>query len=396
MKARWSHCIDIENMLREIMLDGKHAEFIVKKYNSAPNKGSKDRKFLAEAVFTIVKNFRYYEYLANFCEEELKFKMIINVYFHLNSISPPQGNDWPLLDLNVFESKLSEVASYPSVVFSMPEWLDNIGEQMLPNSWQKIREVSVQQAPVFIRINNLRADIKKVRNHLEKEGISFEVINEVCLKLNQRINLNTDKAYDAGWFEIQDEGSQMIGAFANPAADQFIIDACAGAGGKSLHMAALMENEGNILSLDVNEKALVQLKIRAERAGATIISVSDYNDAEKLKSLNDSANLVLCDVPCSATGVMRREIDQKWKFTGEKLENLLLIQQEILQNASLWVKKGGYLVYATCSVLPTENEIQIDSFLKRNPNFALIGSKQLLPESNGHDGFYMCKMQKTM
>jgi len=386
--------VDIENALREIMLEGQHAEFIVKKYTSSPNKGSKDRRFIAQSVFTIVKNFRYYEYLANFCEEELKFKMIINVYFHFNNISPPQGNDWPILALDSFQSKLSDAASYPSVVYSMPEWLDKIGEQILHNSWQKIREVSVELAPVFIRINNIRSDINKVRKHLEKEGISYEVINDVCLKLNQRINLNTDKAYAAGWFEIQDAGSQMVGTFANPAPEQFIIDACAGAGGKSLHMAALMENQGNILSLDVNEKALAQLKIRAERAGIKIIAVSDYNDMEKLRSLNDSADLVLCDVPCSATGVMRREIDQKWKFTSEKLENLILVQKEILQNASLWVKKGANLIYATCSVLPMENGQQVDEFLSKNDDFVKIEEEHLFPESNGHDGFYMCRIQR--
>lgn len=396
MKARWSHCNDIKNGLAEIMDQGQHAEYIVKKYTSSPHKGSKDRKFISEAFFTIVKNFSYFNYLASGTEDIVAINEdIINAYLFEKEIAAPDGPDWKKGNPDDFNERRNKAKDIPHILYSMPEWLDKFGATSLGKKWPEIRKISVEQAPIYIRINFLKTTKQEVINYISSLGIEHDVINEECILLKQRMNLVSDIAYKGGWFEIQDFGSQTIGHFANPVAGSFVIDACAGGGGKTVHMAGLMENEGTILALDINEKALNNLKARAIRAGIDIIGTSNYEDEDQIASLINSADLVLCDVPCSATGVMRREIDKKWRFSREKLDEILVIQQQILAQSSTWVKKGCNLVYATCSVLPIENEKQIDKFLKDNASFKKIDEKILLPVSGGHDGFYMCKMERV-
>jgi len=393
LKARWTHCNEIRSALREIMEEGRNAEYTVKKYTASPNKGSKDRKFIAEAVFGIIKNFRYYSFISPETDDPYTGELL--AYLITNNILPPNGEEWSRYPRELTESKIREADFIPGVRYSMPQWLDELGMSQLPHQWEDIRKVSVEKAPVYIRVNNLLANVRKVSGHLSKKGIEHTIENEHCIRLIDRLNVQTDNAYLNGWFEIQDMGSQSVAVFCNPLPGQAVIDACAGAGGKTLHLADLMHNEGNILALDVNEKALEQLKIRARRAQASIIAVSNYSDPQKILDLDDSADLVLCDVPCNATGVMRREIDQKWKLSPEKLEELLHTQIHILDRASSWVVPGGHLVYATCSVLPQENHEQIRAFLQKHPDYKLIEEKQLFPVHNGHDGFYMCRMQRS-
>lgn len=374
------------------MEEGRNAEYTVKKYTSSPNKGSKDRKFIAEAVFSIIKNFRFYSFIGP--EADDPYTGTLLAYLVINNILPPDGEEWNRYPHVLTESKIREANLIPEIRYSMPQWLEEIGMRQLPHHWPEIRKVSVEKAPVYFRVNNLLTDVSRVSGHLNKNGIGHVIENEHCIRLTDRINAKTDDAYLNGWFEIQDMGSQAIAAFCNPLPGQAIIDACAGAGGKTLHLADLMHNEGNILALDINEKALEQLKIRARRARASIIAASDYSDPQKILDLDDSADLVLCDVPCSATGVMRREIDQKWKLSPEKLEELLHTQIHILGRASSWVVRGGHLVYATCSVLPQENHEQIRVFLQKHQDYKLVEEVQLFPRHNSHDGFYMCRMQR--
>ncbi|MBK9399132.1 MAG: RsmB/NOP family class I SAM-dependent RNA methyltransferase [Saprospiraceae bacterium] len=396
MKARWSHCIDVKNGLFEIMNQGQHAEFIVKKYTSSPNKGSKDRKFISEALFTIVKNFSYYQYLAKGLSDHKDIdEDIINAYLFEQGIDAPDGPDWKKSNINEMAERKKAIQDIPHLLYSMPLWMDEIGTASLGEKWQDIRKISVEQAPIYIRINFIKTNMQEVVNYFSSLGIDHEVLSEDCILLKQRINLLNDIAYQGGWFEIQDMGSQSIGHFAHPNANSFVIDACAGGGGKALHLASLMGNTGQILALDINEKGLANLKIRARRAGADIIGSSNYSDEEKIKSLQASADLVLCDVPCSATGVMRREIDKKWRLTQEKIHHLLETQRQIMSDASKWVKPGGKLVYSTCSVFPMENEDQVNQFLTSNPDFKKLEAVQLFPESGGHDGFYMCSMMRS-
>jgi 16S rRNA (cytosine967-C5)-methyltransferase len=171
-----------------------------------------------------------------------------------------------------------------------------------------------------------------------------------------------------------------------------VVDACAGAGGKSLHIAAMLKNKGAVVSMDIEERKLQELEKRAKRAGAAIIKTRVVN-SRAVSELNDFADRVLLDVPCSGLGVLRRNPDAKWKLTKEFIENIRLTQQEILSSYSKMLKPGGVLVYATCSILPSENDLQVKKFLEGNTGFEFIEDRKVMP-SEGFDGFYMAKLKR--
>lgn len=172
-----------------------------------------------------------------------------------------------------------------------------------------------------------------------------------------------------------------------------IIDACAGGGGKTLHLAACMKNQGRIVALDTVDWKLSELKKRARRAGAHIIETRVIDSGKTIKRLAATADRVLLDVPCSGLGVLRRNPDTKWKLSPNSIDEVAATQQQILSQYSTMVKPGGYLVYATCSILPQENEQQVKNFLDRNPSFELDAQKNVWP-SAGFDGFYMARIKR--
>jgi len=392
IKARWSHCNDIKSAIEEIMLQGNNTEITVKKYTSSSKKGAKDRRFIADAIYSIIKNYRFYEFISPTSNHPING--IIAAYFYQNNILPPEQEDWNIIEATKIEELKKLALTMPEVKFSVPQWLHDLGIKSLPDNWINIIKASILKAPIFIRVNNLKTNFRKLSNYFNKNNIQHKVENEHCIRLLDRMNLSQNKAFSDGWFEIQDLGSQQIAHFCNPRPGDFVIEACCGAGGKTLHLADLMENSGTIMALDVNNKAQEALKQRAQRASISIINIADYSDKDRLNLLIHTAQIVLCDVPCSATGVMRREIDQKWKLTPDKLQSLIDLQYQILVQSSKWVMVDGFLVYATCSVLPVENKDQITRFLELNPNFIFVEEKTLYPTEDGHDGFYMCKMRR--
>jgi 16S rRNA (cytosine967-C5)-methyltransferase len=189
----------------------------------------------------------------------------------------------------------------------------------------------------------------------------------------------------------------MVTELLDPKPGMRIIDTCAGAGGKSLHMASLMDNKGQIIALDIYKKKLVELKRRARRAKAFNLETRHIENNKVIKKLKGSADAVLIDAPCSGLGVLRRNPDAKWKLTHDFINNIKQTQQQILQSYSNLVKSGGTLVYATCSILPSENRGQIDEFLSSEAGhgFKLLKDKSILTHQSSQDGFYMAKMVLT-
>lgn len=214
------------------------------------------------------------------------------------------------------------------------------------------------------------------------------------LVLVERKNVFSTKAFQLGFFEVQDWSSQQVAPMLDVAPGMRVIDACAGAGGKTLHLAALMKNKGKILALDIYEWKLKELRTRASRNGVDIIEVKVIEGQKTIKRLESSADRVLLDVPCSGLGVLRRNPDSKWKLSIEEIERLSLLQQEILTSYARMVKVGGKLVYSTCSILPSENERQVLSFLEKNPEFVLIKQKVFMPQDHNSDGFYMAQLER--
>jgi len=174
-----------------------------------------------------------------------------------------------------------------------------------------------------------------------------------------------------------------------------LIDACAGAGGKSLHAASLMKNKGRIIALDIHEKKLAELKKRSARAGCDIIEAKLIEGSKTIKRLEKTADRLLLDVPCTGLGALRRNPDTKWKLTLERVDELRQIQADILLNYSTMLKPGGLMLYATCSILPSENELQVKNFLNQHKDFKLIAEKHFWPGDNDFDGFYAAQIQRN-
>jgi 16S rRNA (cytosine967-C5)-methyltransferase len=203
------------------------------------------------------------------------------------------------------------------------------------------------------------------------------------------------KSFHEGRFEVQDAASQMVAPFVDVAPGMRVIDACAGAGGKSLHLAALMNNKGRLIALDVAGWKLDELRRRARRAGVSNLETRLIDSPKVIKRLAESADRVLLDVPCSGLGVLKRNPDTKWKLTEKQLEEIGRQQEEILNAYCTMVRPGGDLIYATCSILPSENEKRISAFLERRGGmFERVEEKRLWP-SDGFDGFYMVRLRRA-
>jgi 16S rRNA (cytosine967-C5)-methyltransferase len=207
------------------------------------------------------------------------------------------------------------------------------------------------------------------------------------------------ECFKKGFFEVQDAGSQMIAPLLNPQPGERVVDACAGAGGKSLHLAACMKNKGKIISMDIHEWKLNELKKRAARGGVDIIETKVIETNKTIKRLENSFDKILLDVPCSGMGVIRRNPDTKWKLSMEEIDRMILLQREILRDYSKMGKSKSTMVYATCSILNRENEDQVKWFLtetEEGKSWKLVEEVRLWPHKDGFDGFYAAKMERSI
>jgi 16S rRNA (cytosine967-C5)-methyltransferase len=252
------------------------------------------------------------------------------------------------------------------------------------------------QAEVILRTNTLRTNKASLQKKLAEEGIETVFIDGYpdALKLVERGNVFTSNCFKDGLFEVQDASSQLVAAYLDVEPGMRVIDTCAGAGGKTLHLSSLMENKGQIIAMDIYESKLKKLKIRTRRAGAHNITTKLIDSQKVIKKMKGTADRVLIDAPCSGIGVLRRNPDSKWKLQPEFVENIIKTQAEILENYSQMVKVGGKMVYATCSILPSENEKQVKIFLKNNENWQIIKDHKVSPYKSGYDGFYMTLLER--
>jgi 16S rRNA (cytosine967-C5)-methyltransferase len=294
------------------------------------------------------------------------------------------------------KGKFDQAQSVRKIKESIPDWMDALGVAELGKQWDKEISALNKQAPVVLRANTLRAS----RLQLEKALNTAEIETTVdpkykdALILKERKNVFKTDAFKSGLFEVQDASSQLVAEYLDVKPGMRVIDTCAGAGGKTLHLAALMENKGQIIAMDIYSGKLKELKRRAKRAGAHNITTRPIESSKTIKKLKESADRVLIDAPCSGLGVLKRNPDAKWKLQPEFLEKIKQTQSEILENYSKLVKKGGQLVYATCSVLPSENEKQVLHFLEKNEDFLFVKEKKVSPSKSGYDGFYMALLER--
>jgi 16S rRNA (cytosine967-C5)-methyltransferase len=382
-------------ILQDIFTKNRYADKAIEQaFRQNPQWGSRDRRFIAEGVYDIVRHFRLYSELA---ESPGNFWFITAVWLVIKNGEVPDWQEFRHVNPAHILSRKAYLEQSPPVYESYPDWLWELGLQELGEpAWAGEARAMNVQAPVFLRANSLKTSREALAEQLKKERIETSEVNGVtdALKLSRRDNVFQTRLFREGFFEVQDAGSQLISEFLDPKPGEFVVDACAGAGGKSLHLAALMKNKGKIISLDVEAWKLEELKKRARRAGVFNVEARPILPGETISQLKDKADRLLLDVPCSGLGVLKRNPDTKWKLSSDAMEGIRATQQEILSAYSSMLKTGGHLVYSTCSILPSENRQQVDTFLERHASFGLVRERTLLP-SEGFDGFYMALLKKT-
>ena len=321
--------------------------------------------------------------------------------------------------LTAFSSR--NLADAPAhVQGDVPEWIVPSLETAFGDDWLEEAKALAERPTLDLRVNSLKAHRDKVLKALDHAGAAATRIARLGVRIaagegpSRLPNVTAELSFQKGWFEVQDEGSQIVADLASPQEGEQVLDYCAGGGGKTLAMAATMDNKGQVHAFDADPKRLAPIIERLKRAGTRNVQVHDSR--KSLDLLTGKLDRVLVDAPCTGTGTWRRRPDTKWRLTQRNLEERVTQQQEALAEASVFVRPGGRLLYVTCSVLPEENEAQIARFLAANPAFAsedatatwtrIFGdaapkprsgdgtSVTLTPATTGTDGFFFAALTR--
>lgn len=298
---------------------------------------------------------------------------------------------WPVR----WTRRLAQAQLDPPCFYSLSPFLWDRLQASHGNELKTILAALNQHQPPTLRVNTLKSTPTAVMQSLQSNGFSVQKLGPETLSVRGETHLHHTEAFRNGWFEIQDRHSQQVAPFCQVKPGQRVLDGCAGAGGKSLHLAALMQNRGQIIAMDIVAQKLERLQERARRAGVHCLQSRLKTSTKTLKRLRDSFDLVLIDAPCSGTGTLGRHPEIKFTLTQQRLDQLQNEQAELLRRHAWVVKPGGTLVYATCSLLNEENTEQISSFLNSFPDFHLQQAQTLLPDSQGGQGFFMARLQRA-
>ena len=390
--------IGIHDALQETFFeDKKYADKVIERVLKANKKwGSQDRAVVSEIFYNIIRWRKRLEYYIGEGAKPNNIYRLILAYLLWSNTEYKRFDEFSGLKIADILTKIKkETFPTKAIEHSVPEWLVEILEQELGSVWEREVIALNEQASTILRANTLKISPKSLVDELACENISAFTINGYpdAVQLEEKKNVFLTSAFKDGFFEVQDASSQKIGRFLEVAEGQRVVDACAGAGGKTLYLSALMKNKGQIIALDIFEWKLAELKRRAKRAGAHNIETRLISDNKVIKRLHEKADRLLIDAPCSGLGVLKRNPDSKWKIDTEFIDRIKVEQQKILQDYSKMLKKGGKMIYATCSILPSENNLQVEKFLSNNPDFRLIKDEKIMP-SQGYDGFYMALIER--
>jgi len=378
--------------------------------------GQKDRAFVAETVYAVLRRKSLLEHIA---APHLTARHLILAYLariqglSLRELEPllHEGeNDW------LKQVKAVSTDDLPLAVRTdFPGWLtERLAARMPEEEILALARGMQQPAPLDLRANTVLASRDEVLAILKRDGIAAEAMpySPVGVRIREKPAINRHPLFLTGKIEVQDEGSQLIGYLLAPKRGEMIADFCAGAGGKTLLLGALMHSLGRIYAFDVSAKRLTQLKPRLKRSGLSNLHpqlISNENDI-KIKRLAGKLDRVLVDAPCSGLGTLRRNPDLKWRQKPQDIAELTVKQAAILTAAARLVKVGGRLVYATCSILEEENEQIVEAFLAAHPEFELRAASEVLAQQNialdtgkyfkltphvhGTDGFFAAVMER--
>lgn len=378
--------------------------------------GARDRAFVAETVYGVLRRKRLLEHFAAPYADPRH--LILAALARLQGLSLRELEPLLQKDENEWLKQVKAVSTDDlplEVRADFPDWLTERLVARLPEEEILTLARGMQQpAPLDLRVNTVLASRDEVLGILGREGIAAEATpySPVGVRLKEKPAINRSPLFLTGKIEVQDEGSQLLGYLVAPKRGEMIADFCAGAGGKTLLLGALMHSQGRIYAFDVSEKRLTQLKPRLKRSGLSNLHpqvIANENDL-KIKRLAGKLDRVLVDAPCSGLGTLRRNPDLKWRQQPSDIEELTLKQAAILNAAARLVKAGGRLVYATCSILEEENEQIVEAFLTAHPEFQLIEASAVLaqqhiavdtgkylklaPHVHGTDGFFAAVMER--
>jgi len=354
-------------------------------FRENPLLGGQDRAFIAETVFGILRHRFFLESLT----ERITPRSLVLAYlvkFHgmnlreLTSLVSESETKW------LSEIKAIKLDTLPlAIQAEFPEWLVEKLKQSMTDADILNLGFSLQKsAPLDLRVNTILAKRNQVLETLSQEGIeALETPYSPCgIRLTGKPAINRHELFLSGKIEVQDEGSQLLGYLLAPKRGEMVVDFCAGAGGKSLLLGALMNSKGRLYAFDISEKRLSNLKPRFKRSGLSNLHaqrIANENDI-KVKRLAGKIDRVLVDAPCSGLGTLRRNPDLKWRQSPQSIEELKAKQAAILSAAASLLKPGGRLVYATCSFLPEENQQVVQDFLNTHPQFSLLNCAELLAQ----------------
>ena len=418
MKARFTPALfaHAEAVLGQLLRFDHPADAVVSRYFREHRQlGHADRAFVAETVFAVLRRGRSIEAR---CAGQLsdRRRLLATLAIvrgwsqrELAPVLKASEEEWLAAAKAVPEADLP-----PAVRCDLPDWLyARLEQQFGADEVLALSRAMNQSAPLDLRVNTLKGDRDTLLAKLAADDIAATpgALSPLAVRLRDKPALAKHPLFLEGAFEVQDEGSQLLGFLLEPKRGEMVVDFCAGAGGKTLLLGALMRNTGRLYAFDVSDKRLTNLKPRLARSGLSNVHPAriEHERDQKIKRLAGKADRVLVDAPCSGLGTLRRNPDLKWRQDETSVAELTVKQAAILAAAATLVRPGGRLVYATCSLLSAENDEIVAAFLEKHPDFSLLPASavlgkqgiacegdvlRLLPHKHNTDGFFAAAMER--
>ena len=358
------------------------------------------RAVFSETVYDLIRWWRLLWYIIDQepSSEEKDFQKLITIYLFSKKGDIDVLQKKRELDTSQVLQRIETANASRILRESIPDWLDVQGEKELGFRWDTVIASLNKNPDLIIRVNILKTTSKELMVILRKEGIIAEPLDwsPDALFIREKTNVFKLLSFNAGLFEVQDAASQMVCRILDPQPGMRVVDACAGEGSKTLHLAALMKNKGKIIALDTQEWRLRELRKRATKAGVDTIEIRLITSSKVHKRMKDTADRLLLDVPCSGLGTLQRNPDIKWKLTSQDLDRLKRLQQDLLESYCTILKPLGNMVYSVCSIFSSEGEDQVQRFLKNHQDFRLLNEKRYWPGIDRTDGFYIALIQRIL
>lgn len=408
------------DLLREVLRFDAAADAVVSRaLRARPQLGKGDRQLLADTVYQVLRHLRLFQTL---CDAEPGIRGAVELRLailgwagnaaSMHAAFTPEQLQWRQHML------ARDALTLPDAVrWSLPDWLAQSLQRSYADEFPALAQALLRPAPLDLRVNVHKARRDAVLDALARLDIAAQATphSPWGVRVHGKPALHDLALLRDGWVEVQDEGSQLLALLLAPRRGEMVVDFCAGAGGKTLALGAMMRSTGRVYAFDVAEHRLAKLKPRLARSGLSNVypvAIAHERD-ERVRRLAGKVDRVLVDAPCSGLGTLRRNPDRKWRQTPQDVAELAVKQASIVQAAATLVKPGGRLVYATCSILPEENTGIVETFLAAHPEFERVPAGevlrqhgvaaadltvgddlQLLPHRHGTDGFYAAVLQR--